>query len=357
MEFITYNPNINVHLEVTAIFEIGYGGGVIPYLSVQPFRMIRYNTSQIKDIVRLMLFAIVIIFVIMFVTEEIQQALHPQIEDRLYGAEKEDEFGNQIVVEERSTVARLGAYFRVKMTDFWEVLHVLNVLLLIMQIVYLGTWMLSATVQDYSIETHLTTYMNLHDCVMFIRDEQFAKGVSAFVAWLKIFKFLRLNLRLHMMGLTLFTGVRFLSGVLACFIVVVMGYIFLSTLLFGHMSYNYVGVVESATTIFGWSVGDLNLEELINIHPNLGNFVFFTYMLIFYFIGLNFFIAIMTAAFSDVKAVLIEHKEEQADLTWMEICFGRWAQRMLDKMNDWRVKKYLEEQKQFSGQDCSRSQD
>ena len=81
--------------------------------------------------------------------------------------------------------------------------------------------------------------MNLHPVASRDYEENVVAGASICVAWLKVFKFLRLNMWLNMMTLTLYRGSSFLMGFLATFFVVLMGFIFMGLMVFGDQNALY----------------------------------------------------------------------------------------------------------------------
>jgi len=341
VEFVTYNPNKNQHMEFIIIFEIPESGQVVPYLHVLPFQMNQMNLSDFKDIVKLVLLAGVALFTLYFIIEEVLQMFHPNIEVRLYGEPDEEDFLQSRSDVRRNLRSRVYYYFHFKFADFWEVLHLVNLLLILVQLIYAAKWILSETVRNYKFANHNNQFQSMRHISSYSQESFWVAGISGFVAWLKVFKFLRLDLRLHILWLTLYHGAKFLTGFVLAFSVLLAGFVCFGTLAFGGTNVEFESIPRSIGTMFNWILGNFELDRITFINQGLGLFFFYAFVLSFYFIGLNFFIAIMTAAFQDVKSVLLEHTEKSTNLTYTEILCGSWAQHLVDQVNDRRAAKYV----------------
>lgn len=167
-------------------------------------------------------------------------------------------------------------------------------------------------------------------------------GLSVAVAWLKVFKFLRLNMWLNMMALTIFRASSFLMGFLFTFTVVLMGFIFMGLMVFGDQNSDYATFFVSVTSMFRLILSDFDYVALRAVSPSVSPIFLYGFAVTVSFIMLNMFIAIITEAFKDVSLVLSDFKEQDAGLPWIHVLFGESAQALVDSFNDASAQRYLE---------------
>ena len=282
-------------------------------------------------------------FVGSFAYVELQQMFDENLAVTLYGAsQKEADEGHT----RTSLWRRPFVYLQLKLMDIWEIVHVanicLNLTLLIMELEFLS----ATIVSNYDIEAHLTTFVNLHPVAMFVQRELVISGISVCVAWMKVFKFLRLNMWLNMMTLTLGRAWAFMVGFLVVFFVVLGGFIVLGLMVFGTSMAEYSTLGVSISSIFRLILSDFNYPTLRDISGNLAPVFLCGYAITIVFILFNMFVAIISDAFKDVSYVLTEFKQEESDLAMVEIIFGTWAQELVDDYNDALVAEYHKEQEE-----------
>jgi len=306
-----------------------------------PFKMIRWDVNDPMDIVKITLTVIVYAFMCAFLYEELSQMVDPNITDRLYGNPGDYNDENKVVI---SPWRRPILYFG-KFGDFWEVVHVANICTLLVMLSTLITWFTTPLVEKYSVEAH-TTYQNLYPAAKFQHRDRAFEGLNVFVALFKTFKFLRLNLRLNMMWLTLGKASDFLAGFLMVFIVCLLGFVMLGTLVFGNNSRNYYSADASVSSIFRLILSDFDYKHLKQISPQVAPVFFYSYSIILFFVMLNMFIAIINDAFKDVSKALLDVNEETSGMTWLEMLTCRPVQQMMDSVNDATVMNYMKKKEE-----------
>lgn len=212
-------------------------------------------------------------------------------------------------------------------------------------------WFLEEGVSGYSLTTNVKAYQNLHPYSSYFFQERIVSGASVMVAWFKVFKFLRLNMWLNMMWLTLGRASGFLVGFVTTFLVVMCGFVTLGLLVFGGQMSDYETYDVAITAVFRLILSDFDYSQLKHISPTLAPFFFYFYALVVVFIMLNMFIAIINAAFQDVGRVLADLKEDSTGQTWVEVILGKWAQDIVDRINDAIVASHLEKESKADSAD------
>merc|ERR1712159_3306 len=108
------------------------------------FKMDRYDFSKTGPIVRLVLMCIVLLFVLSFVYEEIQQMFAKNLEVTLYGLPK-NTTADQVPT---TKLWRRPFVYLTKLTkDGWELIHVANVCLNLTMMFFELQWLMDSRVQ------------------------------------------------------------------------------------------------------------------------------------------------------------------------------------------------------------------
>lgn len=95
-------------------------------------------------------------------------------------------------------------------------------------------------------------------------------------------------------------------------VVILMGFVFMGYLSFGHTLSHYKTIQDSFITCFAMMIGEFDYSELLTADDSMAYFFFFFYMLFFTFILLNIFIAILERAYTKVK---MDTGNEEANVT------------------------------------------
>jgi len=339
VEFVTFQPSLNQHLEVILIFEMNHGGIITPILHTNPFKMSRYEGfSSFSNYGRLFLMIVVYSFVASFAYVEVQQMFDENLYVTLYGKPKDDDGHTRTSLWRRPFV-----YIQLKLFDAWEVIHVANVCLNLTLLAFEIQFVTSDILTSYDVNTHQSTYTNLHPVAMFVQRELLISGISVCVAWMKVFKFMRLNMWLNMMTLTLGKAWSYLVGFLVVFFVVLGGFIVLGLMVFGTSTAEYASMGVSVSSIFRLILSDFDYPALRDISGDLAPVFLYGYAVTIVFILFNMFVAIVTDAFKDVSYVLTEFSQDGTELTLVEIIFGAWAKELVDDYNDALVEEYRQE--------------
>jgi hypothetical protein len=135
--------------------------------------------------------------------------------------------------------------------------------------------------------------LSLHDelCLAF--------AACCALQWASLVRYLRVNTRFHILGLTLQRGLprvaQFIAGVLPIFV----GYVLFGTIMFGAKVPRFQSASATATTLFSVANGD-EIHDTFNsvaYTPWIGQIYVYSYMILFSYVALMVCIGIIEDAF------------------------------------------------------------
>ncbi|KAJ9467940.1 Polycystin-2 [Diplonema papillatum] len=129
-------------------------------------------------------------------------------------------------------------------------------------------------------------------------------GITVFLAWIRLFRFLQYNSRLGVLSDTVNHAKGDLIAMFAIFLIVLIGYGIGGSALYGVDHENFSSTWNSMSYLLRLLISaevDMYFGELRKIHPDWTGFFFASYMVITWVILLNMILAIITGAFVAVQ--------------------------------------------------------
>jgi len=188
--------------------------------------------------------------------------------------------------------------------DPWNLIEAANMTSFIIVYAYrVRWWIASANNADVAkMPSDTTDYPKDLDPILddFVY-QQIINSVNVVLTFLKILKFFRLNERLNILTRTLDLAAQSILGVLILFVWIVFGYSMTGNTLFGGGIFEFRSIGMSFNTLMRFLNGDFDFHELRDENMNMAFFFFWTYQILGMFILLNFIIAVLGDAFSDIS--------------------------------------------------------
>eukprot|EP01062_Namystynia_karyoxenos_P058482 TRINITY_DN50004_c0_g1_i1.p1 TRINITY_DN50004_c0_g1~~TRINITY_DN50004_c0_g1_i1.p1 ORF type:complete len:1146 (+),score=395.63 TRINITY_DN50004_c0_g1_i1:133-3570(+) len=188
--------------------------------------------------------------------------------------------------------------------DPWNALELANMLCFLIVYGFKIRWWVNSSRYSASSKqpSDATTYP--HELDYLLDDYQSQNVINAInivLTFLKILKFFRLNSRLNILTRTLDLASQSILGVLVLFIWIVFAYSVTGNTLFGGGIFHFRSIGVSFSTLMRFLVGDFDYIAMRDENLNMAWAFFWTYQVLGMFILLNFIIAVLGDAFSDIS--------------------------------------------------------
>nr|KAG5695087.1 hypothetical protein BaRGS_015063 [Batillaria attramentaria] len=286
VEFVLYNPNVNLFAMVTVVFETPMTGTLKGEVIVASFRLFSYLGSY--GVFVAFVEAMVVICTVYFVCREAKKVWK----------QRKKYFG-----------------------QFWNWVELATLLGSLTSIVmYVGRHVLTVAAVN-KIKSLRGKYYNFQRLSLW--DELFGY-VLAFVTFLAILKtahLLRFNRRVSMLGSTLMRAAKDLSSFAIVFVIVFIAFFSCGCVLFGSQLPDYINIVTAIETLFSVCLGQAQFQVLEDANRVLGPAFFFCYMMFVVFVLLNMFLTILNETFTAVRQdiSLQSNDYEIVDFMWKTI--------------------------------------
>eukprot|EP00756_Hemistasia_phaeocysticola_P007093 Hpha_TRINITY_DN14116_c0_g2::TRINITY_DN14116_c0_g2_i1::g.10605::m.10605 len=188
--------------------------------------------------------------------------------------------------------------------DPWNLLELTNMLCFIIVYAYRARWWIFSAANGHVAKqpNDATGYpKDLDPLLDDFLSQQIINSVNVVLTFLKILKFFRLNERLNILTRTLDLAAQSIIGVLVLFIWIVFGYSMTGNTIFGGGIFEFRGIGVSFSTLMRFLVGDFDYATLRDENQNMAWVFFWSYQVLGMFILLNFIIAVLGDAFSDIS--------------------------------------------------------
>eukprot|EP00929_Paragymnodinium_shiwhaense_P119873 TRINITY_DN91784_c0_g1_i1.p1 TRINITY_DN91784_c0_g1~~TRINITY_DN91784_c0_g1_i1.p1 ORF type:complete len:1763 (-),score=337.97 TRINITY_DN91784_c0_g1_i1:482-5770(-) len=139
-------------------------------------------------------------------------------------------------------------------------------------------------------------------------------ALNSFFISIKVVKYVGNQGDVRVFSSTLATGTERMFWFTVIIGMVLVGFALCLTILFGTSVPSFRSPVSSATTLFKWVVGTYDINPLINFSPFLAVITFVVFMMFFYFIAVNMYLAAMMNTYSEeLGKIDIRRKREQVE--------------------------------------------
>ncbi|XP_065670011.1 polycystin-2-like protein 1 isoform X2 [Hydra vulgaris] len=275
IDFTVYNANINLFCVITLVFEFPATGGCVTSALYRPLKLLRYVTNM--DYFVMGCEVIFVIFILYYLIEELLEIKKHKL-----------------------------AYF----FDVWSTFDVLVLCIGIFCIVFniYRTIIVNKLLEDLLVNQK--QYANFD----FLSDWQCRfndfVAVGVFVAWIKIFKYIKFNKTMSQLQSTLARCAKDIAVFAVMFMIVFLAYAQLGNLLFGSKLNDYNTIIDCIYTLFRIILGDFTFSDLQKTNPILGPIYFVTFVFFVFFVLFNMFLAIINDSYAEVKSELANQEDE-----------------------------------------------
>lgn len=300
-QVVTYNPLLQLFGNVEVEFEIGEGGLIHVSHATTTLDVELFSTSGDKG--RL---ALEIIFGISLLFGIINEAMD--------------------LIRAKRKFGKYSAYFE----SLWNYIDVLNIALLVVG--YLTWWTYAAMASAFDVELRYDVYRDLDAPARMLRLDGTGKkldnlvkmyadmnslsttiafyyavsGLNIILYLLRVLKLMHFQPRLGVVTRTLIRAASDLFHFFILFFVIFFGYAGLGHLVFGNTIESFATMQDSIMTCFEFLLGEIGVKEDLKQLSGkwsyaAGVLFFWTYALLVFMILLNFVLAIIVDAYSEIK--------------------------------------------------------
>ena len=265
VEFVTYNPSVNMFCLVTLVTEIIPTGGYYQFSEIYPMRLYRYYGRNLLAI--MILEIILATFLVYFAYREFKKWRR---EGRLYWR---NPWNYTELVVLASCYSTIGLYFaRMVATKFSISL----------------------------MRKEPKSFVSFHYAATLDQWATFTQALAVFLSFLKVLRLLRFNRRMSFMTRTLKICFKPIASFTVVYLLVFVAYTSLGYLVFGRVNADYHTFHSSMSNVLGMTLGAFNYHALERADQILGPMFFFSFTFFVNFILVNLLVAIITEALARV---------------------------------------------------------
>ena len=127
---------------------------------------------------------------------------------------------------------------------------------------------------------------------------RYAMAFNFILTFIKMLKYLKISDRLAIVGITFDKAQMDVLGLLAIFVVVMLGYGVAGHTLFGAQMAEFAALDRALSTLMFMLMGQLDYESMKRVNPTLAGLYFWSFLIIGFFLLLNFIVAVVSDAFT-----------------------------------------------------------
>lgn len=265
LEYFAYVPQLDVHVSGKHIIEITAGGNWIPGDQFRAFIVLN-NSRLWMQVFDFFFLAYVMYYMVIFIVEW----------KAYYKAE-----------------GRILRY----LADLWTILEGINVVTYLAMFILRWMWwsqsnQVNATLpsQGYPAELDrlLLTYSQM----------RYAISVNFLLTFLKMLKFLKISDRLAIISVTFEKAQSDVLGLLVLFTFIILGYAVSGHSLYGPQMWGFSALDRCFSTLMFMLLGELDYAAMKIVNPTLTGLYFWSFLIISFFLILNFIVAVVGDAFT-----------------------------------------------------------
>eukprot|EP00052_Salpingoeca_macrocollata_P023855 m.211336 g.211336 ORF g.211336 m.211336 type:complete len:752 (-) comp22127_c0_seq2:42-2297(-) len=287
VDFTVYNVNINLFSIVRLVMEFPGTGGAVLSSRFLTMQLLTLDTPWERFLTACQVFFV--IFVVYYTGEEVMEMSHQKWE-----------------------------YFK----HFWSWV---DLVILVFSYICIGFSIWQHREVSDTIERLLATsqqYANFETLGYWTMEFYVLVGITVFLTWLKVFRYLSFNKTMQQLSLTLGRCSKDIVGFSVMFFVVFFSYAQLGYLVFGSTVPDFRTFGFSTFTLFRIMLGDFDFSAMQAANRVVGPLFFVSYVVLVFFILFNMFIAIVNDAYSTVKHEL---KNTQSEFELKTLFSNAWA--------------------------------
>lgn len=187
----------------------------------------------------------------------------------------------------------------------YEILDIISYVLSIVCVIYWFMYICSDLALNFRLPTNDSHFHDkFSDQVKILEIYINLSSINILLMYFRIMNYVTINKALSFLQDTMSAAMVDIVYFLIMLVVILMGFVFMAYLSFGHTLEHYKTISNSFITCFAMMIGEFDYDELLVADEAMAYFFFFFYMIFFSFILLNIFIAILERAYTKVKETL-----------------------------------------------------
>jgi len=275
-EFTLYNPNVNLFSSCLFIVEFLSTGAATTYHSISVFSLYNYLGSM--GVVVLAFQIVYVIFLVYFTVHAV------------------------LLIKEEGC-----GYFK----SFWNINDFLQ---LILAVIAIAMYVMRTIFTNLAIkavhESELNGFVNFNTIALWDEVYNSIGATIVFSATLKFLKLLRFDKRIGMLAATVRYSLKDLASFAVQFAIFIFAFTQFGYLVFGDFIWSYRNFMTTLGSMFRFSLGQYEFQELISAHFVLGTVYFIGFIFIVLMGLMSMFVSILTEAFEKVKEELADKPNE-----------------------------------------------
>lgn len=302
VDFVVYNGGLNYFTYSTYIAQTKSGGEISSSYYIWPMKLNMYFT--IGDKVRAF-FEVVVVLLLgyhIYVTSS-------TLKNKFKSYKDWSTRFNEILTTKQKEKRKIAKpeflrKFSCILTSY-EILDITSYVISIVCIIYWLMYICSDLALNFKLPTSNRDFHGDFSTQAGIL-EKYANisSINILLMYFRIMNYVTINKALSFLQDTMNAAMIDILYFLIMLVVILMGFVFMAYLSFGHTLAHYKTISNSFITCFAMMIGEFDYNELLTADKAMAYFFFFFYMIFFSFILLNIFIAILERAYTKVKETL-----------------------------------------------------
>jgi len=293
VEFFVYTPQVNAFTSVKLYNEIASCGGWVNKWQIRTFSVFT-NRQVSQAIFDFFFLAFVIYFVVRY------------------------------FLDWRSDIKTLRKKWYQYPLEVWNIMELGNLITFLVVFIFKYIWW------GYSVQTTQVTFpfapdypSELDKLQSLYQAQIFANAVNTVITFLKFLKYVRLNSKLNLLTRTISLAKTQLMSTLILFMYFVFSYTLSGYALYGSQLSEFRTIGFAISALSRMLLGDFDYEEMKEENRVLTAFFFWSYVLLTFFIMLQFIIAILGTNFANVSGDANNDLPFQEQLTQLWVTLKR----------------------------------
>ncbi|CAH1796902.1 unnamed protein product [Owenia fusiformis] len=301
IEFTVYNPNVNLFIASTILFEWVSSGSIWTWHRFEPLNLIPYLKSNAMwfDVTCQIAFAL---FVLYFIYHETKKVAKAKME-----------------------------YFK----QFWNWIELFIIAMSIGAIaMYFWRLKLTNDLTDSFKKHHGNSYNNFQFVAYYNENLTYYVGLLCFIVTIKFLRLLRFNKRMSLLASTLKYGAKPLAAFGVVFGIVFFAFVQVFYLLLMTTLEKFNSMVNSMLTVVQMMLGRFSFNDMKHADPILAPIFFFLFTFILYLVLINMFVTILNETFAVVQNDVAKQSNEHEMVDFTVQRFKAWIGFIPTKQNE-----------------------
>jgi hypothetical protein len=302
IDFVLYNGDLNYFIYSSFIAETISGGMIKTSYYIWPMKLNMYFTTgdKVRAVFEVIIFLLLVYHI--FVTASTLRNKFRSYDD--WSLRFKEILTTKQKEKRRTAKPEFLRKFSSIVTSY-EILDFTSYSLSIICVIYWFMLIFSNLALNFTLPTKDADFHQKFSAQASLMEKY--TNISSFnilLMYFRIMNYVTINKALSFLQDTMSVAMIDILYFLIMLVVILMGFVFMAYLSFGHTLAHYKSISDSFITCFAMMIGEFDYGELLEADEAMAYFFFFFYMLFFSFILLNIFIAILERSYTKVKETL-----------------------------------------------------